>query len=181
MPRVKLGGANKDDGEKALIQTTPTSRCSAPQAGRARRATKQPSLCKTASPNHRSNRSDEKAESPKRIDLDDVEDLMEADVPIKHPSTGAVVGTIRLMGPENPVRRRLMFARIDRMNADAIAGVRRARQSRSTCSATTWPISLRVGFHEGRSTAAVLAPGGRRAVLRPEARLDSRAGSRRAR
>lgn len=64
-----------------------------------------------------------KAESPKRIDLDDVEDLMEADVPIKHPSTGAVVGTIRLMGPENPVRRRLMFARIDRMNADAIAGV----------------------------------------------------------
>lgn len=64
----------------------------------------------------------DQAATPAPIDLDSIEDLQEADIPIKHPVTGAIVGTIRLLGPENPVRRRLIFARIDRMNADATSG-----------------------------------------------------------
>lgn len=65
-----------------------------------------------------------KTATPAPVDIDSIEDLQEADIEITHPKTGAIVGTIRMLGPEHPVRRRMLFARIDRLNNDSLSGLR---------------------------------------------------------
>lgn len=52
------------------------------------------------------------------FDIDDFEDLSQADVTIKNPVTGAPTGVvITLAGPEHPARKRILFDRQRRLRA----------------------------------------------------------------
>ena len=55
---------------------------------------------------------------PDSLDLDDFEDVISADVRIKHPETGAPTNvTITLAGPEHPARKRILFTRQRRVRS----------------------------------------------------------------